>query len=228
LLLTCLLGTKGARAQILVYSFTGNTTSATSVNSSIAASAISTNGTISVSNSSPVSSGYTGATGSFYGTDNGWGSAGNYFQFTITPNANERVSITSINLGYRTSSTSGPNALAVKSSADGYTSSLAVGSLTNADTSWHSLGATSVTLTFTSATTFRIYASGAATNTPTWRMDDLTINGSVSAIPEPSTYALGVSTLVFLAALRRRRSALGPDSHARHAREANDGAPPRG
>jgi hypothetical protein len=154
-----------------------------------------------------VSSGYAGATGSYYGSDNGWGSTGNYFQFTITPNASQSVSVTSINLGYRTSSTSGPNAFTVKSSADNYSGNLASGALANSDTNWHSLGATSVTLTFTSATTFRIYASGAASNTPTWRVDDLILNGTVSAIPEPATYALAVGACLLLVALNRRKFA---------------------
>ena len=131
----------------------------------------------------------------------------NYFQFTVTP-ASASVSITSIAFGYRESGTStGPTNFFIRSSADSYGSDLGSGSLINSDNNWHTTGATSVTLTFFSATTFRIYANGAASNTPTLRLDDLTIDGSITAVPEPAATALGGGVLVLgAAAIVRRRT----------------------
>ncbi len=200
-----------ASAQILVYNFSLSGAGPTSSNGSITGGAVSTGGGVTAtSNSSPVSSGYSGASGGYYIADNGWtGTAPgtNYFQFTITPTS-ASVTITSINFGYRESGTStGPTNFFIRSSADSYSADLASGSLTNSDNNWHSIGATSVTLTFFSATTFRIYANGASSNTPTLRIDDLTVNGTVSAIPEPETTAvcLGAFALGAVALVRGRR-----------------------
>ena len=196
-----------AKAQILVYGFTSSSAGPTSSNPSITGGSVTTGGGVTAtSNTSPVSSGYTGASGSYFISDNGWTGTlpgTNYFQFTITP-INASVAITSISFGYRESGTStGPTAFSIRSSADSYSSGLASGALTNSDTNWHSIGTTSVTLTFTSATTLRIYANGAINNTPTLRIDDITINGTVSAIPEPETaavslgaFALGATVIV--------------------------------
>ncbi|MBX3737763.1 MAG: PEP-CTERM sorting domain-containing protein [Candidatus Didemnitutus sp.] len=182
-----------AQTALLTYSFTGNTASPTTVDSNLTGSAMSSLVGLTVSNSSPVSSGYTGASGSYYGAGgNGWGSTGNYFELTITPAAGQTVTITTLSFGYKESSTSGPTAFTLKSSADNYGSAIATGSFVTADTNWHATGSTSITLSaFSSATTLRIYATGAANNTPTLKIDDLIISGSTSAsaVPEPSTYA---------------------------------------
>lgn len=193
-------------AQLAVYSFTGNTANVTSVASNLSAGAISTNSSLSVSNGSPVSSGYAGASGSYYGSDNGWGSAGNFFQFTLMPAAGQSLSITGLSFGYRTSGTSGPNAFAIRSSNDNYAANLASGALTNTDTNWHSSGTVSITMSgITTATTFRIYGSGASTNTPTLRLDDIVINGALTAVPEPASAValLGLAGLL-MAVIRRR------------------------
>jgi hypothetical protein len=205
--------TSTARAQILVYGFSSSSTGPSSSNASITGGALSTGGgVVTTSNSSPVSSGYSGASGSYFLSDNSWTGVApgtNYFQFTVTP-ASVSVSITSIAFGYRESGTStGPTNFFIRSSADSYGSDLGSGSLVNSDNNWHTTGATSVTLTFISATTFRIYANGAASNTPTLRLDDLTLNGSVSAVPEPATAAMGCGVVALgVTAIVRRRGRL--------------------
>ncbi|MSU24272.1 MAG: PEP-CTERM sorting domain-containing protein [Opitutus sp.] len=155
-----------------------------------------------------MSSGYSGASGGYFILDNGWTGTTpgtNYFQFSITP-ASASVSLTSISFGYRESGTStGPTNFYFRSSADAYAADLATGSLTNSDNNWHSSGSSSVTITFVSATTFRIYANGATNGTPTLRLDDLTINGAVVAVPEPATVAVWLGLGAMGAALGWRR-----------------------
>ena len=205
------LSTGPAFSQILVYGFTSSSAAPTSSASNLTGGSVSTGGGVTTtSNTSPVSSGYAGASGGYFISDNGWTGAApgtNYFQFTITPSSGYSVSIASISFGYRESGAStGPTNFYIRSSVDSYGSNLGTGTLTNSDNSWHSSGNTSVTLTFTSATTVRLYANSASSGTPTLRFDDISVNGSVSAIPEPSTYAIwfGVAALGVAVAKRRK------------------------
>lgn len=202
------------RAQLLVYSFTSSNAGPTSVAANLSGGAVSTGGGVTTtSNTSPVSTAYAGASGGYYLSDNGWTGAApgvNFFQFTVTPAANYAVTLTSLSFGYRESGTStGPTAFAVRSSVDAYAADLAAGALTNTDNAWHHSGNTSVTLTFTSATTLRIYASGATNATPTLRLDDLTVNGSVAAVPEPATVAAVIGFAALGAAWWRRSARIG-------------------
>jgi hypothetical protein len=192
----CVGGGAALHAQIVVYSFTGNTAAATSSNAFITASTFTGSNSATLSNSSPV---YSAGTGSYSITQSGWTGTtpgSNYFEFTITPSAGHSVSLTSISFGSR-STTTGPTAYSFRSSADGYGSSLTTNSLTN-DGNWQASGTQSISLTFTGTTTFRLYANGASSAGGTLRVDDFTLNGSVSAIPEPSTYAaiFGATALV--------------------------------
>jgi hypothetical protein len=94
----------------------------------------------------------------------------------------------------------------VRSGADAFASTLAAGTITG-DSAWHSSGSLSMTLSGLSAPiTLRIYGSGASSSLGTLRIDDVTLSGSVTAVPEPATYAsiLGIAALVG-AAIRRRR-----------------------
>jgi hypothetical protein len=69
---------------------------------------------------------------------------------------------------------------------------------------WH-LASSSITLTFSSATTFHITGTGASTSAGAFRIDDPTFTGTVSAIPEPSTYATIAGGIVFAGAIWQRR-----------------------
>src|SRR5436853_6808412 len=105
-----LVAADSAARAVTIVSFAFNASSATPTFTlpGVAATAISTNGSMSISNTSPVSSGYTGASGSFYASDNGWGSTGNFFQFSLTPDVGESLVLASLSFGYRLSTTTGP------------------------------------------------------------------------------------------------------------------------
>lgn len=198
-----------AQGQIVVYGFgsTGSpTNSATSVASSITASVFSGNlGTPGTGGTSPL---YTAGSGGSYFTASTWTASApgtNYFEFTLTPNAGHEFSITTLSFGYRATST-GPTAFAVRSSSDSYAANLASGALIG-DSTWRPSGTQSITLSgLNTSTTIRIFGSGASSSLGTFRIDDVTVAGSVAAIPEPATYVaiVGVVTLVGVAIRRRR------------------------
>lgn len=194
------------RAQIAVYSFSGNTTSATSSNANVGASVFSGSNSPSTSNSSPV---FSAGSGSFAISQAGWtGSApgSNYFEFTLTPASGYSVGLTSISFGSRSTST-GPTNFNFRSSSDSFVGNLNSGSLIN-DSNWYASGSQSVSLTFSSATTFRLYASGASNAGGTFRVDDFTVNGSVTAVPEPASVAAVFGGAALVAAMLLRRSGI--------------------
>lgn len=207
-----LLATLGvARAQIVTYGFgtaLSPTTAATSVTTNLAASTFAGNlGSPTLGSGTPVFS--AGSGGSFFTASSWTGLAPgtNYFEFTLTPSAGHEFSLTSISLGYRVTGT-GPTAFAVRSSADAYATSLTNSSIIN-DSAWHSSGTLSINLSsLTTATTFRIYGSGASSGSGTFRLDDVSLGGVVAlaAVPEPSTYATIVGAIVFAGVVVRRRS----------------------
>ena len=199
-----------ARGQIVTYGFGSAataTTAATSVVASLTASIFTGNlGSPGTGSGTPLFS--AGSGGSFFSASNWTGSAPgtNYFEFTLTPGAGYELSVTSISLGYRVTAT-GPTAFAVRSSADAYATSLVTGSITN-DSAWHSSGTLSITLSsLTTATTLRIYGSGASSGSGTFRIDDVALGGSLAltAVPEPATSATIAGTIVLAGVLIRRR-----------------------
>lgn len=204
--LMMLVGT--AQGQIAVYSFgtAGSPTAGvTGVASSLTASVFSGNlGTPVPGGTSPL---YTAGSGGGYFAAAAWTGAApgsNYFEFTLTPDAGYTFSATSLTFGYRATAT-GPTNFAVRSSADAYASNLTSGTITG-DSTWRSAGTLSITLSgMNTATTFRILGSGASSSLGTLRVDDVTINGSVTAIPEPSTYAVILGVMVLTSAIIRRR-----------------------
>ena len=201
--------TCAVQAQIVIYSFgtSGSpTTNASSTASDVSASVFSgLNGTPATGSGSPV---YSAGSGGSYFTATAWTGAApgsNYFQFTITPDSGYSISTTTLTFGYRATPT-GPTAYSIRSSADSYTANLASGSFTN-DGNWSSVGSISITLSgLVSATTLRLYGSGASTAGGTLRVDDVGLSGTVTAIPESSTYAaiLGTLTLLGVVIWRRR------------------------
>lgn len=140
-----------------------------------------------------------------------------YFELTLTPNSGYSIVINTISFGSRSTST-GPQAFVIRSSLDGYASTLGSGTL-QANSLW-ALNAPGISPSISSAVgtpvTIRIYGfSGTGTptvNVANWRIDDITINVS-SVLPstdtstniynadgsltEPRTLSLNDQTLTF-------------------------------
>jgi len=141
---------------------------------------------------------------------------GDYISFTITPRIGHNINISSITLnsGVVTAVTNFNGSLL--SSATGFTSS---DSLLSYSFSIAGAAAQSVTLSgitglqnVTAGIEFRLYGFRDTTGTSTFRIRnlsgaDLVINGTASAIPEPSTLGfLAGASVLGLAAFRRRHS----------------------
>ena len=109
-----------------------------------------------------------------------------YFQFMLTPSANVTFALTGISFGSRSTST-GPQAFSLRSSADSYASDIAAGTM-SANSTWVLHSISGLAFSSETATTFRIYGySGAgspAAGTANWRVDDLkiTISAEVPAV----------------------------------------------
>ncbi|MVM30753.1 hypothetical protein GO755_11980 [Spirosoma sp. HMF4905] len=109
-----------------------------------------------------------------------------YAQFTIQPQGTARFTITSLSFAFSHSPT-GPAFVTVRSSADGFSSDIYSQSVGN------SYQIASITLNGpsfinqTSAITFRIYGCSPTDSNGTLRLDEITINGTVTSAPLPVT-----------------------------------------
>ena len=180
------------------------------------------NGTTPMISTSSASSVYTfdlnGTSTSASGTSNAGASArvgalatgasgSAYFQFTLTAGTGYSGSLTAIGFGTRSTGT-GPASFTLRSSADGYASDLAAA--TGSNTTWSYKTASLVTaasLVEGATVTFRLYGYGGAgspvAGIANWRIDDMTVTATTTAVPAPGAIALlGVAGLV---GSRRRR-----------------------
>lgn len=114
-----------------------------------------------------------------------------YYAFSIEPNPGFQMTLASLVLDERRSFT-GIRDWAVRSSLDSFGSDLSLFSVPDDDTtrigqttplgpSFENLG-TSVE--------FRVYGYNAEGGAGTWRIDNVALNGSIAAVPEPSACAL--------------------------------------
>lgn len=170
--------------------------------------------TLTLANAS-ASSGYTGASANYNASFATVAGAFNVnsssaFTFTLTPASGYQVSVSSISFGSR-STASGPVSLAIRTSADNYASNVFASSVT-ANSVWSLQTASSLSsITGTSASplSVRLYGyGGTSASAGNWRIDDLNVTLTVSAVPEPSTYAAiaGAVALAGVMMWRRRRA----------------------
>lgn len=176
-------------------------------------------GSESLNNSTSASTGYsfdlngtsTSASGSFnFGANTLVGAAldtatSTYFSFTITPDVGTNFEITSIGFGTR-STTNGPQAWTLRSSADSFASDLVTpGTLSNNSTWTYATAALTSPFSASAATEFRLY--GYAVDGPqsfvsnTWRIDDV----QVQVVPEPTALMMFAAGAACLAGRRRFR-----------------------
>jgi len=192
---------------LATYNFSSGTASAITPSAKISISPITignNNGTTTLITNTSASSTYTGASGTYnagaaarVGALSTIASGSAYFQFTITPNVGNAVSITGINFGSRSTST-GPLAYAIRSSFDNYATNIATGTLANTSAWALKLNSLNISAAIGTAVTFRIYGYNGTgsniANTANWRIDDLSILGSSNGFNATSCYNLNVST----------------------------------
>ena len=149
---------------------------------------------------------------------------GKYFETTLSPLNGRSLDLDSLSFSVRRSA-SGPHEFAVRSSLDGFSGNLA-GTLTPSNVelsyqsgSFHFVNDIASTANQAGPTiqfgtdfdrlnqpvTLRIYGFGAESGSGTFGVDDVALNGSMSAVPEPEEYAaMAAGSLVVFAAWRRR------------------------
>lgn len=130
-----------------------------------------------------------------------------YFEFTITPDALQTMTFTSLTFNAAKGGSSGTaRGYVVRSSVDSFAADLGTADLATVRPTWTPVNISLSSGAFdnlTTATTFRIYTYSNSTARSV-EYDDITVNGTT--IPEPGSYAL-LAGLTGLASvmIRRRR-----------------------
>jgi len=184
----------------IIWDFVAATPLSASVPANLTVSAVSLGNsnstTMQMLTTTSASSGYSGATGTWnagaaarIGALNKAASGSAYFEFTLTPAAGQKVQVTGVSFGTRSTGT-GPQGYEIYSSLDGYSNKLASGVVANNST-W-TLQApvfTSIQGATDTPVTLRIYGingvGGASANTANWRIDDLKVS-AVAIVPPPA------------------------------------------
>ena len=182
-------------AQTIAWNFTTGTASPSTTSADVTASDLvqgNNNGTTPFITTTSASSGYSGFSGTFNaglaartGALNIAASGSPYVEFTLTPVAGKVVTLTAISFGTRSTST-GPQAYTLRSSADNYTTDKVSPTTVLANSAWTFQSKTGITISSLAGTpiTIRLYgyngAGTASANTANWRLDDITLSISVA------------------------------------------------
>lgn len=142
-----------------------------------------------------------------------------YFEITLTPDTDYLISLTDLSFGSR-STPSGPRRLEVYSSANEFATVVAgFDVLNNEDWTLQSVSGLSLQGPANSTVTLRIYGYGGTGTAANWRIDDVILTASASAVPEPGAIAAfaGLAALALAAHRqhRRRATAVGPTDFSR-------------
>ncbi|GAB4340447.1 MAG: hypothetical protein OHK0038_19940 [Flammeovirgaceae bacterium] len=169
--------------QIASWTFETNVVTPASNDANITASSVSVGSGVSVitfvAGTTPTAA--TAASSSNFTTSTSL-DATDYFEFTLTPNSGYEIDFTSFTFDERRSGT-GVRAWAVRSSVDSYASDISSGTIpdnTNFRNQSVDLSGASYQ-NITTAITFRIYGYNAEASGGTWRIDNLTVNGTVNS-----------------------------------------------
>lgn len=147
-------------------------------------------------NTTSSSIGYTGASGAHSGSFAAVAGAfslgtSSALTVTLTPAPGYEVAVTHVSWGTR-STTSGPTQLALRTSVDAFAADAFTTTVATNNT-WSLVDTgplTQITGNAASPLTLRIYGyGGTSASAGNWRFDDLSVSVSMSAVPEPSTYA---------------------------------------
>lgn len=132
--------------------------------------------------------------------------ANDYFSFTLTPNNGFSATLESIVLDERRSGT-GPREWSVRSSLDIFGSDvITVAVPDNTSTRTDQVIALDGSYAgITEAIEFRFYGYLAESGSGTWRLDNVMLNGSITAVPEPSFYAALAGGACICVVIRRKR-----------------------
>jgi hypothetical protein len=134
-----------------------------------------------------------------------------YYSFSISPLAGHLLNITNLGFAERRSG-SGIRTFEIRSSLDSFgTANGGIMSVPDNTGSRDQLISLSNLQNLTGPVEFRIYAYQAESSAGTWRLKNhsstggLTVDGSFSSVPEPSSAAIIGGMALLLAAVRRRR-----------------------
>jgi DNA/RNA endonuclease G (NUC1) len=158
------------------------------------------NGTTALLTTTSASSGYSGSSGTYnagaaarIGALNTLAGGSAYFEFTLTPAADRQLLVSGLSFGSRSTGT-GPQALVILSSLDGFTAPLHVETVA-ANSSWSlkTIALPAQLAALGQSVTLRIYGcngtGGAAVNTANWRIDDLQVFAKTIAVAPAITSA---------------------------------------
>jgi hypothetical protein len=190
-------------AVIANYTFDGSSNADSASYADMTASAITVSaGSLLYTTTSPTM--WSGAGGAIPVGDSsgGWNAAdqasAKYFFFTVTPDAGYFITLTGLDFIYNATGASAQNVgwSIGTTSQDGFA---------RAGTQAYAYSDTITPLVITEATQIRIQGWGATSTGGNFRLDNVVLNGTVTAIPEPATMSLlGLGALAMV--LRRKLS----------------------